>query len=172
MLKKRKYIEESGIFTNYPNTYIFLAPNKVEVVYTESKKHLLDARPKRLRNELTPLFKDLRKSRKGEGRISAKYEIETEEYLFSSNMEEREMGVKIVEKFQEYNMQEVVNRLPSPLEIKNIRNSIDVNTIPDQKDEYSILMEKVKLSVKEAGIKELFVERLLDTQMVSNFICK
>lgn len=34
MLRKRKNVEESNIFRDYKNTYIFLSPEKVDIVYT------------------------------------------------------------------------------------------------------------------------------------------
>lgn len=78
----------------------------------------------------------------------------------------------MVEKIHEYNLQEVVNKLPSPIEIKNIKNSIDVSTIPDQRDEHAYLIDRIKQHVRKNGVKEAFLEKLLDTQMISNFICK
>lgn len=130
MLRKRKYIEESNIFNDYANTYIFLAPDKVDIVYTENKKAALKARPQRLKADLAPLFKDLKKHRKLDGKSSAKYELDVQEYLFSSNMEERDTAVKIIEKVQDYIVQEVLNKLPTPLEIKHLKNSIDASTLP------------------------------------------
>lgn len=37
MLKKRKYIEESRIMERYENTYIFLSPEKVDIIIPEIK---------------------------------------------------------------------------------------------------------------------------------------
>lgn len=172
MLRKRKYIEEHKIMDQYPNTYIFLTPEKVTCFAMEGSKNAHKIKPQKLKNELTPLFKDLKKNRKNEGKSSAKYEVETQEYLFSSNMEERETAVKIVEKVHEYTIQEVVNKMPNQIEIKSIKNSIDVNLIPDERDEHAYLIEKIKHYVKKGGLKDPFVEKLIDTQMISNFVCK
>lgn len=65
MLRKRKTVEESDILKNYKNTYIFLSPDKVDIVYTENKKNLLKCRPQKLKNDLTNIFKDLKKQRTG-----------------------------------------------------------------------------------------------------------
>ena len=58
----------------YKNTYIFLSPEKVDIVYTEDRKELLKARPLKLKNDLRDLFKDLKKFRKVSPK-STKYEI-------------------------------------------------------------------------------------------------
>ena len=50
MLKKRKYVEERRLMDLYKNTYIFLSPEKVEIVYTEDRKELLKAKPVKLKN--------------------------------------------------------------------------------------------------------------------------
>lgn len=41
----------------------------------------------------------------------------------------------------------------------------------DDKDEHSVLMEKIKIIAKK-NIKDPFFEKMLDTQMVSNMVCK
>ena len=61
--------------------------------------------------------------------------------------------------------------MPNQYEIKNLKNSIDMSNLPDDKDEHSVLMEKIKSLVKK-NVKDLFVEKILDTQMVSNMVCK
>lgn len=73
MLRKRKYVEESNIFRDYKNTYVFIAPDKIDIVYTENRKNLLKARPQILRNNLTPLFRDLKKTRLSTLQKSPKY---------------------------------------------------------------------------------------------------
>lgn len=89
MLRKRKYVEESNILTNpnYLNTYVFLAPDKVDIVYTENKKNLLKHRPQKLKNDLTPLFKDLKKQRSSTQQKPLKYELETTDYTLTSSIE-------------------------------------------------------------------------------------
>lgn len=86
LLRKRKNVEESNIFRDYKNTYIFLSPEKVDITYTESKKHLLKCRPEKLKIALTQLFKDLKKYR-GTNQKIAKYELENTDYALTSNIE-------------------------------------------------------------------------------------
>jgi hypothetical protein len=90
MLRKRKSVEESNIFNDYKNTYIFLSPDNVDIVYTESRKDLLRCRPQKLKNDLTLLFKDLKKQRVGSQRV-ARYEVE--DYAISSTIEEKKLSV-------------------------------------------------------------------------------
>lgn len=85
MLRKREQVEKSNIFNDYKNTYIFLSPSKVDIVETESKKHLLKCRPQKLKNDLTVLFKELKKHRNKDQKV-AKYEIETNEYALTSSI--------------------------------------------------------------------------------------
>ena len=63
MLRKKKYVEESNIYQHYKNTYIYLNPDKVEIHYTESRKHLLKYRSQKLEADLIKNFKDLKKQR-------------------------------------------------------------------------------------------------------------
>ena len=64
MLKKRKYLEEKNIMEIYKNTYIFLHPDRVDVICTENRKDLFKARSIKLKNDLSSSFKDLKKNRK------------------------------------------------------------------------------------------------------------
>ena len=48
----------------YKNTYVFLQPDRVDVVCTESRKDLFKAKSIKLKNDLSNLFKDLKKNRK------------------------------------------------------------------------------------------------------------
>lgn len=52
-----------------------------------------------------------------------------------------------------------------------MKNSIDLASLPPEKDEHSVLMEKIRSLVKK-NIKDPFIEKLLDTQMVSNMVCR
>ena len=81
------------------------------------------------------------------------------------------MAISIVEKVSEFILQEIVNKMPSQYEIKNLKNSIDMATLPPERDEHTILMEKIKNLVKR-NIKDPFVEKMLDTQLISNLVCK
>jgi hypothetical protein len=68
-------------------------------------------------------------------------------------------------------LQEVISKVPNQYEIKNLKNSIDLANLPPEKDEHSMLMDKIKNLVKK-NAKEPFVEKFVDTQMVSNMVCK
>lgn len=86
MLRKRKDVENSKILQEYKNTYVFLSPDKVDIVYTESKKNLLKHRPQKLKSDLTQLFKDLKKPRQ-QSQKPARYELETVDYPQNSTIE-------------------------------------------------------------------------------------
>lgn len=61
--------------------------------------------------------------------------------------------------------------MPSLYDIKNMKNSIDVGTLPPEKDEHTVLMEKIKNMVRK-NVKDSFVDRMLDTQLISNIVCR
>lgn len=58
----------------------------------------------------------------------------------TSSIEEKEAAIDIVEKVNEYILQEVINKMPNHYEVKNLKNSIDLANLPPEKDEHSILM--------------------------------
>ena len=44
------------------------------------------------------------------------------------------MAISIVEKVSDYILQEIVNKMPSQYEIKNLKNSIDMAILPGERD--------------------------------------
>ena len=106
LLKKKKYVEDMRLVEKYSNTYVFLSPEKVELVYSESKKSLLKRKPVKLKTELSPFFRDMKKQRKTEK--NSRYEIQIAEYCVMSTSEEREISISIVEKVGRFVKEELM----------------------------------------------------------------
>jgi hypothetical protein len=67
--------------------------------------------------------------------------------------------------------EEIVQRLPSLVEVENMRNKIDERLLSPQKDEHSYLMDMIAADIRK-GTKDPFVTEMLSTQIVSNHIFK
>lgn len=135
------------------------------MVCTENKKDLFKAKPMKLKNDLANIFKEFKRIKKG-GSKSTKYEVEVVEYVLTSTIEERELAVSILEKVNDFMLNEVVNKLPNQIEIARLKNSIDSKTLPEDKDEHSYLMDQIGYSLRKTN-KDPFFDRFLDSQMMS-----
>jgi hypothetical protein len=64
LFKKKEWVDKIRIIDRFQNTYVFLSPASVNIVYTESRKDLLKRRPEKLKNMLMPIFKEIEKRKK------------------------------------------------------------------------------------------------------------
>lgn len=94
LLKKKKWVVENQICERYQNTYAFISPAGVHIHYTESRKDMLKKRPEKLKNLLTPFFREIEKRRKQAIKQSKSAEGD---YVFHSSKEERELSCSIVQ---------------------------------------------------------------------------
>lgn len=167
MLKKRKVVEERRIVERYDKTYVFLSPDKVEVLYAEDRKALLKRRPTKL-VMIKDLFRDLKKSRKKEPRTT-KYEIETNEYCIMASKEEKEHSVAIINHVNEFVLEEIIKKLPSQLEIENIRSRMDPSSVPQDKDYDSHFVKVICSNIRKHN-KDSFLEKFIETQTLNNYL--
>lgn len=67
--------------------------------------------------------------------------------------------------------EEIVKKLPSQVELENMKKKIDFKNLPEQKDEHSHMMNLISAEIKKAA-KDPFVTNFLSTQMINNYMFK
>lgn len=165
LLKKKKWIEQNRILDRFRNTYVFVTALGVYVHYTEKRdKCPVD----KLKAQLSPLFKDLDRSRRLAPKPTCR--VETNEYVQHSTEEERHMCFRILELVKSFIESEVIKWVPAREKMHQLKEEAMKIPIPKLRDSHTHVIGHIIKHIKDTRkTKDPFFNRVLHTQMLSMY---